>query len=312
MKILVAGGAGYLGSRLVPALLEHGYDVDVIDLLWFGNYLPTSVKLIQNDVFKLVESDLEQYDQVIFVAGVSSVPTAEILPAKNFIFNAAAPSYLAYCAKRAGVKRFIYASTCSVYEAPLNESCRETFSPSCSHPYAMSKLLGEQGVLHLQDEIFSVIAFRMGTVCGYSPRMRLDLIVNAMVKSALKDKAITVVNPEVWRPILSISDATQAYIKATEADLAISGAFNIASENYTVGKVGKIVADILQVNVKTKSGPDLRNYKISTAKAKAILSFHPQQKVEQIVEELVANVESFSDWDSPKYYNIKMLEGLSL
>jgi nucleoside-diphosphate-sugar epimerase len=114
MKLLIAGGAGYIGNVLIPRLLDRGYKVDVVDLFWFGNHLPPSVGILRKDIFQLSVEDLEAYDQVIFLAGLSNDPMAEFSPSKNFIFNAAAPAYLAYTAKNAKVKRYIYASSCSV------------------------------------------------------------------------------------------------------------------------------------------------------------------------------------------------------
>jgi nucleoside-diphosphate-sugar epimerase len=115
MKILVAGGAGYIGSVLVPKLVARGYDVDVVDLLWFGSTLPPEVRVMRRDVLDLTQEELTGYDTVVFLAGLSNDPMAEYSPGKNFIFNAASPAYLAYIAKRARVRRFVYASSCSVY-----------------------------------------------------------------------------------------------------------------------------------------------------------------------------------------------------
>src|SRR5690349_14204058 len=114
MNILVAGGAGYVGSALIPKLLERGYGVDVVDLFWFGNHLDPDVGIVKKDIFDLQVSDLEGCEQVLFLAGLSNDPMAGFSPSKNFIFNAAAPAYLAYTAKLAGVRRFVYASSCSV------------------------------------------------------------------------------------------------------------------------------------------------------------------------------------------------------
>src|SRR5208282_2406026 len=111
MRLLVAGGAGYVGSALIPRLLERGYMVDVVDLFWFGNNLPAETGLLSKDLFDVTVEDLQGYDQVIFLAGLSNDPMAEFSPNKNFVFNAAAPSYLGYIAKKAGVKRYIYASS---------------------------------------------------------------------------------------------------------------------------------------------------------------------------------------------------------
>src|SRR2546423_12154974 len=115
MKILLAGSAGYIGSVLAPKLLDRGYEVDVLDLLWFGNHLPGAVRVIEKDILDLKEAELAGYDQVVFLAGVSNDPMADYSPSRNFVFNAASPAFLAYLAKRAGVKRYVYASSCSVY-----------------------------------------------------------------------------------------------------------------------------------------------------------------------------------------------------
>src|SRR5208282_2525580 len=206
MKLLIAGGAGYVGSTLIPKLLDRGYKVDVVDLFWFGNHLPRQVGILNKDIFHLSVEDLEPYDQVIFLAGLSNDPMAEFSPSENFIFNAAAPAYLAYVAKKAKVKRYVYASSCSVYGYTVNELYDETRPVSSSYPYGISKLQGEQAVMNLMDESFSVISLRKGTICGYSPRMRLDLIINTMFKNGVRNREITVNNPSIWRPILSIED----------------------------------------------------------------------------------------------------------
>src|SRR5215467_357650 len=226
MRILVAGGAGYVGSALIPKLLERGYDVDVVDLFWFGNALPAEVRIIHRDLFELGAADLKGYDQVIFLAGLSNDPMAEFSPSRNFIFNAAAPAYLCYIAKQAGVRRYIYASSCSVYGYTENELFDEDRPVSSAYPYGISKLQGERAVMQLVDADFSVIALRKGTVSGYSPRMRFDLIINTMFKSAMKGHSITVNNPSIWRPILSIEDAATAYIRSVEANPNTSGIFN--------------------------------------------------------------------------------------
>src|ERR1700723_2235545 len=206
MKLLIAGGAGYVGSVLIPKLIDRGYKVDVVDLFWFGNHLPKQVGVLNKDIFQLTEEDLEPYDQVIFLAGLSNDPMAEYSPSKNFVFKAAAPSYLAYTAKRAKVKRYVYASSCSVYGYTENELYDETRQVGSSYPYGISKLQGEQAALQLMNDDFSVISLRKGTISGYSPRMRLDLIVNTMFKTALRDGVVTVNNPSIWLPTLRIED----------------------------------------------------------------------------------------------------------
>jgi nucleoside-diphosphate-sugar epimerase len=316
MRILIAGGAGYLGSVLIPKLLAREYQIDVVDLFWFGNHLPKEVGILHKDIFDLTIDDLTGYDQVVFLAGLSNDPMAEFSPSKNFIFNAAAPAYLAYMAKKAGAKRFVYACSCSVYGYTENELFDESRPAISSHPYGISKLQGEQAVLHLADKNFSVISLRKGTVSGYSPRMRLDLIINTMFKTALKDSTITVNNPTIWRPILSIEDSASAYIRAVEASHDISGIFNVASGNYTVGEIGDLVKMAiekelgLRINLVIKHVQDFRNYKVSIEKAANILSFHPHDDVQSIVANLASHRAEFTDWDNPLYYNILRLKDI--
>ena len=317
MKILVAGGAGFIGSVVIPKLLERGYEIDVLDLFWFGNHLPNEVKFIQKNIFDLDENDVKGYDQVIFLAGLSNDPMAEYSPAENFISNGSAPSFLAYTAKKAGVKRFIYAGSCSVYGYTVNELYDETSPAVSNYPYGISKLQGENAVLQMQDKNFSVIAFRQGTVSGYSPRMRLDLVVNTMFKFALTEGVITINNPAIWRPILAIQDAATAYIRAVESNEDINGIFNIASGNYTVGEIGDLVKSgvkkflNLDVKLNIKHILDYRNYKVSIDKAKNVLSFHPKHNVETIIEELVENHEKFKDFNNPNYYNIQVFKNIA-
>jgi len=314
MRILVAGGAGYIGSKLIPVLLEHGYKIDVVDLLWFGNHLPQNVSVVKKDLFKCQPEDLKDYDQVIFLAGLSNDPMAEFDPSMNFIFNGALPSYTAFIAKKAGVKRFIYASSCSVYGYTVNELYDENSPVTCGYPYGISKLQGERGVLQLQDESFSVIALRQGTICGYSPRMRLDLIVNTMFKFAMADRKITINNPSIWRPILDIRDAATAYLRAIQADYSLSGVYNIASGNYTVGQVGDMVKYEVEklvgqrVEIVLKNIEDFRNYKVSIDKAKTYLGYQPRHAIEDIIDDLYENRAQFENYDDERFYNIRIFK----
>ena len=310
MKLLIAGGAGYVGSTLIPKLLDRGYKVDVVDLFWFGNHLPRQVGILNKDIFQLAVDDLAAYDQVVFLAGLSNDPMAEYSPNKNFIFNAAAPAYLAYIAKLAKVRRFVYASSCSVYGYTENDLYDESSPASSNYPYGISKLQGEQAVMQLMSDEFSVISLRKGTISGFSPRMRFDLIINTMFKNAMKDRSITINNPSIWRPILSLQDATTAYIRAIEANHKISGVFNVASGNYTVGEVGDLVKAAIEeqmgisIHLVIKHIQDFRNYKVSIEKAKNVLSFHPSCDLKSIVVDLIDNMSKFQDWDNPLYSNI--------
>ena len=316
MRILVAGGAGYIGSVLVPYLLEREYDVDVLDLLWFGNHLPDGVRVIEKDIMSITEDDIKGYDQVIFIAGLSNDPMAEYSPMRNFVDNAAAPAYLAYIAKRVGVKRYIFGCSCSVYGYTVNELYDETAPAISNYPYGISKLQGEFSCLQLQDKNFSAISLRQGTVSGYSPRMRLDLVVNTMFRYAITEKVITVNNPAIWRPILDIRDAASAYIRAIEAHPEISGVFNVASGNYTVGEIADYVKEGvkehlgIKAKLNIKNMTDYRNYKVSIEKARNVLSFKPRHDVTDIVTSLIENMDRFQDIENPAYYNIQVFKML--
>ncbi len=314
MKILIAGGAGYIGSALIPKLIDRGYDLTVLDLLWFGNNLPKDIKLIEKDVMEIDSKLLEGYDQVIFLAGLSNDPMAEFSPAKNFIDNAAAPSYLAYLSKIAGVNRFIYASSCSVYGYTVNELYDEKSPAISNYPYGISKLQGEQAAMQLQDDSFSVISLRQGTVSGFSPRMRLDLVINTMFKCAMQDQKIVVNNPSIWRPILGLDDAVSAYIRSIESSDKISGIFNVASGNFTIGEIADVVIKFFSDNgyddieLELKNITDFRNYKVSTEKAEKVLGFNPSQTIRKILNTLLDNYRQFKDLDNSKYYNIEIFK----
>jgi len=313
-RILVTGGAGYIGSVLVPILQDHGYTVDVIDQLWFGNHLPATVSVASKDLFECQVEDLKGYEHLVFLGGLSNDPMAEFNPQMNFTHNGALPSYLAYVAKRAGVRRFIYASSCSVYGYTVNELYDEDSPVTCSYPYGISKLQGERGVLQLQDELFSVIALRQGTVCGYSPRMRFDLIVNTMYRTAICDEVITINNPSIWRPIIDVRDTSMAFLRAVQADLSISGIFNVACGNFTVGQVGDMVRDQVQdltgtrVRIEMKNVQDLRNYKVTCDRAKLMLGFLPKYSIADIVTSLHEHRSEYGDFSNDAFYNIRVFQ----
>jgi nucleoside-diphosphate-sugar epimerase len=302
---------------LIPQLLERDYDISVIDLFWFGNNLPDDAEVIHKDLFELNEKDMRGYDQVIFLAGLSNDPMADYSPSKNFISNGAAPAFLAYIAKRAGVKRFIYAGSCSVYGYTENELYDENSPAVSNSAYGVSKLQGELSVIQMIDKNFSVIAFRQGTVSGYSPRMRLDLVVNTMFKTAVSENVVNVNNPAIWRPVLSIKDAASAYIRAIESNDEISGVFNVASGNYTVGEIADLVKSgvkkylDIDARLNIKHIQDYRNYKVSIEKANKVLSFHPKHDVESIIQDLVENIDKFKDFKNTKYYNIEVFKTIS-
>lgn len=315
-KILVAGGAGYIGSRLVPFLTEAGHEVVVVDLMWFGNHLPSSVPVLARDIFQLSEDDIRGFDTVIFIAGLSNDPMADFSPALNYISNSAGAAYLAHIARKAGAKRYIYGSSCSVYGLANQTVVDETAVPNSKFAYGAAKLGGEFSSLQLADDTFSVIALRQGTVSGGSPRMRFDLLFNTMFMKVKTEQKIIVNNPAIWRPFLGIEDAVRAYKTALDASESVSGIFNVASGNIQIGDAAEAVKTYfgthhgIDVAIETKTIPDVRNYQVSAEKIKRELGATFSGTVESILEDLDRWVSPNTDFSSPEFYNIRVFEAL--
>lgn len=314
MRILIAGGAGYLGSVLGPRLVELGHEVTVVDLLWFGNHLPSGVRILEKDVLALEDGDVRGADAVVFLAGLSNDPMAEYDPALNFSANVTAPTYLAYLARKNRVKRFVYAGSCAVYGYSHEAACSEDSPTTTTTPYGISKLLGERNVLHFQSPEFSTISLRMGTVCGSSPRMRFDLVLNTMFKTAATEGVVRVGDPAAQRPILSIQDASEAFVVALKAPPGVSGVFNITSTNSSVHDLGLAVQERVSlllgrpIRIEILDQKETRSYVVTSEKAAAVLGFKPGGGVSQILEDLASHWPSFKDVDSAGYYNIRCLE----
>ncbi len=315
-KILLLGGAGYIGNRLSRRLLELDYDVTVIDGLWFGNNLPSAVKLIQKDIFELKTEDYKGFESVVFLGGVSNDPMAEFNPAENFVQNAAAPSFAAFLAKAAGVKKFVYASSCSVYGFANEKFFTEVDEISCAYPYGISKLQGEQGVLSIADDNFNVISLRQGTVCGFSERMRFDLVINSMFKDAITKKVIYISNPNIWRPILHIEDTCSAFIRAIQVTGVKKEIFNIATENTVLGQLAEIVKTEIEklagisVVIEDRNIQDFRNYRVSIDKAYRILGYKPTHTLVDVVKNIYENMDKIADFENEAYYNIQVFKKL--
>tara|TARA_Y100001973_G_C5175924_1_gene321901 strand:- start:376 stop:1335 length:960 start_codon:yes stop_codon:yes gene_type:complete len=310
-KILIAGGAGFIGTRLSNKLIDK-YKVTVMDHFWFGDNLNNKVKKIKQDINKIKPEDLKGYDAVLFLAGLSNDPMAMYRPDLNFIENSATPTYLAFCAKEAGVKRFICASSCSVYGYTKNKTLNESSKVKPSYAYGISKLQCEKGIMILEDKDFKPILFRKGTVGGWSPKMRFDLVVNTMLMTALTKKKIIINSPKLWRPLIDIRDIIQAYELAIEADIDITGVYNVSGGNYTIGDLGKLIFNNLKkrgydIEIETLNVKDFRNYKVNTSKIEDELGFNSKYNPNDSISEIIDNIEKTKNFDfkNEKYYNIK-------
>lgn len=317
-NVLVLGGAGYIGTTLAPYLQDNNCNVTVVDTNWFGNYLPSNINTIQKDIFDLNQNDLVGFDTVIFLAGLSNDPMAEFSPKDNFIYNTGMPAYIGFLAKEAGVKRLIFASSCSVYGYTHNSTFTEDDVAISNYPYGVSKLQGERSLLALADENFSVVCFRQGTVSGYSPRMRLDLALNTMFKNALNKGEITLSNPKIWRPILGLIDLCEAYLLAINSNLQKGEVINISSFNTTIGELAQTVKLFvkqqfgLEINITNQNVQDYRNYKVSTDKALQLLNYKPKQDAYSIMLDLYDTVDKYSSFDDERFYNILVFKKIMM
>jgi nucleoside-diphosphate-sugar epimerase len=323
-KILVVGGAGYVGSVLVRELLDKGYAVKVLDRLFFGDIglkeVIDRIELIADDVRTVNPSLLEDVQSIINLGGLSNDPTAEYNPKANFEMNTIAAEKLAHLAKERGIRRHVYASSCSVYYVPAGIDAEDVLltedadiDPKAA--YSKSKFEAEKRLLALADENFCPVILRKGTIFGFSPRMRYDLVVNTFLKTALATRQLNLhYGGEMWRPLVDIHDVASAYILALETpeDKVKGQIFNIASKNYRVSELALKVYQILNdqgVDVKISSDyryKGVRSYRVSTDKAEDILGFRPKITLEESIKTMLEMIEQYgyTDFNHPRYYNI--------
>lgn len=320
--ILIVGGAGYVGSVLCRELVERGNRVRVVDRGFYGLRGLESVKdrieIVREDMRKVSDSTLKGVKTIINLGGLSNDPTAEYSPEANFEMNTEATFLLAKRAKEYGIKRYILASSCSIYDRGLaNEEedviLDETSFVAPTAAYGASKLEAEKKILPLSDENFKAVALRKGTVFGFSPRMRYDLVVNTFVKTALKDKKIILnANGQMWRPMVSVNDAVSAYILM--ANNEETGVFNVSAFNIRISELAIIVQSVLRDMghtcdiVLNPSQSGVRNYRVSSGKIRS-LGWSPSVTIEQAVRQIVGGINAgrMTDFDNPKYYNINWM-----
>jgi nucleoside-diphosphate-sugar epimerase len=288
-----------------------GHDVVVVDMLWFGNHLRPEIPVIECDIRAIEKRDFEGFDQVIYLAGLSNDPMADYDPLANFEANASVPAHLCRLARLSGVKRFIHGGSCSVY-GYSDAFFTENDLPKSQTPYGVSKLMAELGCLQQADDRFSVINFRQGTVVGYSPRMRFDLVVNRMVLDSMIRGRITVDDPAAWRPLLVIEDAIRAYAMAVRASSDISGTYNIASANYTIDDIARCVRDAVRERglpapeIVSSNKKEHRSYRVHMHDAARDLDYEPLYRATDAARSIIAGFDQWADDPlNPIYYNIE-------
>ncbi|HOV72386.1 MAG TPA: SDR family oxidoreductase [Candidatus Hydrogenedentes bacterium] len=323
--ILLTGGAGYIGAVAVRELLDKGFAVRVLDKFLYGSYpldaVKNQVEIVEGDICDLDESVLDGVKGVIHLAGLSNDPTAEFNPEANHRMNTVATQTIAEACKRRGIKRFIFASSCSVYDRGLmaEDILQDETSPlEPRAAYATSKFAAEQILLKLADDTFQPTILRQGTVYGWSPRMRYDLVINTFVKSAFEDRKLTVhCGGEMWRPLVDVTDVAKCYLACLEADLGVVGGqiFNLSHKNYRILElahwVKKALQDIVDIDIVVEYGSQRgRSYRVSTRKIETALGFRPIVSVEDSARDMALKVKAGinADFANPKYYNIRWLE----
>jgi nucleoside-diphosphate-sugar epimerase len=318
VKVLVTGGAGFIGSVLIPMLLDDGHSVRVVDLGYFGlDHVDDRAELFPGDILDFDRKWLVGVDAVIHLAGLSNDPMAWFSPRLNYMLNAAGTGIVAQATKAAGISRLIFASTCSVYGTDDQEEVGEDRPANPPYPYAISKLMAERALLCLADDEFRPIIFRKGTVVGWSPRMRFDLVTNAMVKSAVTQHAIAIHNPELWRPLIDVEDVARAYLAALEAERSVGGVFNISTSNYRLLELAETVAAALadfgvEASLEVQHLQGLRSYRVRTDRAESVLGFRPLKTMATTVRDIMANLiaNSVFHFEDARYYNIRQMQRL--
>jgi len=331
--ILVSGGAGYVGAVLVPKLLDKGYCVKVLDLYIYGEDVLDSVKdnpnleQIKGDIRDkgLLKKVLSGCDAVIHLACIANDPTFELNPALSRSINYDAFEPLVRISKESGVKRFIYASTCSVYGISDAENVTEDNPLVPITDYNKYKGLCEPILLKYQSPNFTTVVIRPATICGYSPRQRFDLTVNILTNHAFNTNRITVFGGKQTRPNIHIGDITDLYCMLLESpSKQIAGKiFNAGYQNRSIAEIARIVKYVMKqecsnqgdIEIVTVSSSDPRSYRISSEKIKRELNFIPKRTIEDSVRDLITEFRAGKLPDSMnnnRYYNIKTMKSINL
>jgi nucleoside-diphosphate-sugar epimerase len=331
--VLVTGGAGYVGAMLVPRLLSEGYAVKVLDLYMYGTEVLDSVKdnprleQINGDIRDqtLLKTALAGTDSVIHLACISNDPSFELNPDLGRSINFDAFEPLVRISKESGVRRFIYASSSSVYGVSEADNVTEEHELKPMTDYSKFKAMCEPILLDEQSGDFNTVVVRPATVFGYSPRQRLDLVVNILTNHAVNTGQIKAFGGDQKRPNIHIDDVVELYAKLLEVpDKAIGGeTFNVGHENHTICEIAESVQGVVQaempgrerVEIVTTPTDDKRSYHISSEKIGEQLGFRATRTIEQGVHDMVT---AFKDgklpdpMDGKRYFNIKTMQDIVL
>jgi nucleoside-diphosphate-sugar epimerase len=321
--VFVTGGAGYVGSKLIPSLMENGFRVKVYDTFWYGKNIFDKYK--NNSNLQLIEGDLRNYESVkvalkdctdvIHLACISNDPSYDLNPTLGEEVNFTAFSPLVDMSINEGVQRFIYASSSSVYGVKEEEQVTEKLSLNPLTDYSKFKAKCEPLLLEKSSNNFVTTVVRPATVCGYAPRQRLDLSVNILTNHAVNERLIRIFGGEQFRPNLHIDDMCRAYVSLlSQPENLINGEiFNIGAENMSIRDISRIVAEEVgePLEIRVEDTPDNRSYRVSSDYIKEKIGFEPFFKVRDAVRDLITAFRegllpnSLSD---KKYFNLQRMQ----
>lgn len=323
-KIFLIGGGGYVGSSLVPKLINLGYEVAVYDLFIYGEDVldkHKNLSLIKGDVRDLnfLEKKLRGFDSIIHLACISNDPSFELNPELGKSINLDCFRPLVKIAKKLGIKRFIYASSSSVYGIKTEQNVTENLSLDPLTDYSKYKVECERILNEYTTDSFETVIIRPATVCGYAKRQRLDVVVNILTNLAFNNRRIKVFGGEQLRPNIHIDDMVDIYLQVLSADKNIVNGeiFNAGYDNFKVMDIAICVKEILgdDILIETYPSDDNRSYHVSSEKIQKTLNFSPKRTIKDAVQDLKLAFESNklpNSLNDSKYFNIKKMQEIKL
>lgn len=307
MRVLVTGGCGYIGSVLVPKLLKAGHEVTVRDLEWFGNHLKPHPYLdVHEGDFRWI-NDARPWDAVIHLAAVANDPTGDLDPKLTWEVNALGTMRLMEVCARSLIKQFIYASSGSVYGVSDAPQVTENTPLEPVSEYNKTKMVAERCVLSYATPAMSVQIIRPATVCGFSPRMRLDVVVNRYTMQALMDGRIEVLGGKQMRPHIHIEDMTDLYLWMLERPHR-QGIWNAGFQNLSLADLARSVASVIGAQVVTEPSNDPRSYRMNSDKL-LDAGFKPKRAVLDAINDVEAAYRSGILHNEDRHYNLKVMRG---
>jgi len=311
MKILILGAAGYVGTVLTEFLLEENHNIRAVDTMWFGNHLKANknLQIIKADIRNIDLIDMDKIDAIIHLANIANDPCGELDAKLSWEVNVLATKFLIEKAIKNNIKHFIYASSGSVYGIKEEEKVTEELELVPISDYNKTKMISERVLLSYKDKI-NITIIRPATVCGYSPRMRLDVSVNMLTMQALKNREITVFGGEQIRPNIHIKDMARLYLFALENPTLLEGIFNAGFENLSILDIAKKITQKIPAKIIITPSNDPRSYRLNSDKLLKT-GFEPKFGVDDAIDEIQTLYNKKILDDKEEFYNLKVMKKLN-